>query len=102
MDHIISTGLYHPMINMMYKYYNIHSIWLAMILLTLSTYAMGKLETSGAVVMIFLLLTAATKATFIIRDYMELRGVSFLWRVIMYGWLTTVCIAIAISYFISL
>lgn len=102
MDHIISTGVYHPMITLVNKYYNIHSLWIALLLLTLITYAMGKLGFSGAVVMLFLLLTAATKAMFIIRDFMGLRGVSLLWRVLMYGWLQVVCIAIAITYIISL
>lgn len=73
-----------------------------MLLMTLTTYAIGKLGYSGAVVMLFLLSTAAIKAGFIIRDFMELRGVSLLWRVIMYGWLLTVCTAIAITYIISL
>lgn len=73
-----------------------------MLLLTLTTYAIGKLGYSGALVMLFLLSTAAIKAGFIIRDFMELRGVSLLWRVIMYGWLLTVCTAIAITYIISL
>ena len=84
------------------KYYNIHSIWLAMLFLTLVTYTMGRLDYSGALVMLFLLSTAAIKATFIIREYMELRGVSLLWRVIMYGWLTVVCVTIGIAYIISL
>ena len=86
----------------MKAYYNIHTIWLAMMLLTLTTYAMAKLGYSGVVVMLFLLSTAAIKATLIIRDYMGLRGVSLLWRVIMYGWLLVVTIAIAIAYLISL
>ncbi len=73
-----------------------------MLLLTLTTYAIGKLGYSGAFVMLFLLLTAAVKAGLIIRDFMELRGVSLLWRIIMYGWLLTVCAAIAIAYIISL
>ena len=84
------------------KLYNIHNIWLAMMVLTLTTYAIGKLGYSGATVMLFLLLTAAVKAGMIIRDFMELRGVSLLWRLIMYGWLLVVCIAIAIAYIISL
>lgn len=84
------------------KLYNIHSIWLLMMLLTLTTYAIGKLGYSGALVMLFLLSTATVKAGLIIRDFMELRGVSLLWRVIMYGWLLTVCAAIAIAYIISL
>ncbi len=82
--------------------YNIHTIWLAMLLLTLTTYAIGKLGYSGALVMLFLLSTAAVKAGLIIREFMELRGVSLLWRIIMYGWLLTVCAAIAIAYIISL
>ena len=86
----------------MNKLYNIHSLWLAMLLLTLTTYAMAKLEYSGAAAMMFLLLTAAIKAGWIIRDYMELRGVSLLWRVIMYGWLLTVCATIATAYLISI
>ncbi len=73
-----------------------------MLLLTLTTYAIGKLGYSGAVVMLFLLSTAAVKSGLIIRDFMELRGVSLLWRIIMYGWLLTVCAAIAIAYIISL
>lgn len=86
----------------MNKLYNVHNIWLLMLLLTLTTYAIGKLGYSGAAVMLFLLLTAAVKAGLIIRDFMELRGVSLLWRVIMYGWLLSVCLAIAIAYIISL
>jgi len=84
------------------KHYNIHNIWLTMMVLTLTTYAIGKLGYSGAAIMLFLLLTAAVKAGMIIRDFMELRGVSLLWRVIMYGWLLVVCATIAISYIISL
>lgn len=86
----------------MSKLYNVHTIWIAMLLLTLSAYVMGKLEYSGTEVMLVLLLTAAIKATFIIRDFMELRGVSLVWRIIMYGWLWVVCIAISITYIISL
>ena len=84
------------------KYYNIHTIWLTMVTLTLFTYALGKLGFSGIFVVLVLLLTAVIKGTFIIRDYMELHGVSLLWRVIMYGWLWGVTSAIAIIYLISL
>ena len=86
----------------MKAYYNIHTIWLLMMLLTLSTYAMGELGFSGVVAVLILLSTAAIKGVFIIRDFMELKGVSLLWRVIMYGWLGTVCLAIAITYYISI
>ena len=69
-----------------------------MIVLTISTYAMGKFGYSGLGIVLFLLLTAVIKGTVIIRDFMELKGVSFLWRAIMYGWLWIVTIAIAITY----
>ncbi len=86
----------------MNKAYNIHTIWLTMMVLTLTTYAIGKLEYSGMAVMLFLLATATVKAGMIIREFMGLRGVSLLWRVIMYGWLLVVCVAIAIAYIVSL
>jgi len=73
-----------------------------MMVLTISTYSIGKLGYGGAIAMLLLLLTAVIKSVFIIRDFMELRGVSLLWRVIMYGWLGITCSAIAISYLISL
>ena len=73
-----------------------------MVLLTLSTYAIGKLGFNGAPAVLLLLLTAVIKGVFIIRDFMELRGVSLIWRIIMYGWLGITCSAIAISYLISL
>ena len=73
-----------------------------MLLLTVTAYVLGKFGYDGVAVMLFLLSTAAIKAVFIIRDFMELRGVSLLWRVIMYGWLLSVCLAIAIAYIISL
>ena len=73
-----------------------------MMLLTLSTYAMGKLNFSGTGVVLFLLLTAVIKGVFIIRDFMELKGVSLLWRTIMYGWLWTVCLSISVTYIFSI
>ena len=84
------------------KIYNIHTIWLVMMFLTLTTYAMGKFGFGGLPVVLFLLTTATVKAILIIRDYMDLRGVSLLWRVIMYGWLYVVSSSIVITYIISL
>ena len=69
-----------------------------MLLLTISTYAFGKLGVSGLVAVLFLLATAAIKGFIIIHDFMELRGVSMIWQVIMYGWLSVICLAIAITY----
>ena len=86
----------------MTQIYNARNVWLVLVLLTVSTYLLGKLEFSGTLVAFTLLLTAAIKATLIMRDFMGLRGVSILWRSIMYGWLLIVCSGIAISYIISL
>jgi len=88
--------------DMINKYYNVHTLWLIMLLLTMTTYVTGKLGYSGVAAVGFLLLTAAVKATFIIRDFMGLRGVSLIWRVIMYGWLVVVITSIAVTYLISL
>ena len=85
----------------MKRFYNVHTIWLAMIVLTLFTYGMGKIGQEGILVVFVLLLTVVIKGSLIIYDFMELKGVSLLWRVIMFGWLTTVCLAIAICYLIS-
>jgi hypothetical protein len=72
-----------------------------MMLLTLSSYFIGEQAYSGIGIVIFLLLTVMIKGCFIIRDFMELKGVSLLWRAIMYGWLLTVCFTIAICYILS-
>ena len=85
----------------MKSYFNVHTIWLLMMLLTLSTYTVGELNYGGGIAVLLLLLTAVIKGSFIIRDFMELKDVSLLWRIIMYGWLWTVCFVIAITYFIS-
>ena len=83
------------------KHSNIHSIWLVMILLTVLSYGFGKLGFSGITTMLILLFTAVIKGTLIISDFMELRDVSLMWRVIMYGWLWGVTAAIAIIYLVS-
>jgi hypothetical protein len=86
----------------MKNYYNIHSIWIALLLLTIFTYSVGTLGFSGLVVVSILLLTSVIKSVFIIRDFMELKGVSLLWRALMYGWLWSVILTIAVTYVISL
>lgn len=82
----------------MNKLHSVTTLWLLMMVLTISTYMVGAFGYSGTKVVMFLLLTILIKGTIIIRDFMELRGVSLLWRVIMYGWLGIVTLGIAISY----
>ncbi len=86
----------------MNKIYNIHTIWLLMLLLTMSSYFIGERGYGGILAVVFLLLAALIKGGLIIREFMALKGVSLLWRVIMYGWLYLVCFAIAVCYFMSL
>ena len=73
-----------------------------MLLLTLLTYFMGKMAFGGVITVLIVLVTAMIKATIIIRDFMALRDVSLIWRIMMYGWLWGICLAISISYLISL
>lgn len=81
---------------------NIHGLWALMIILTISTYGIGKLGYGGTYVVMFLLLTAVIKSSIIIGDFMEVRGVSLPWRIIMYGWLWVVTITIAVTYMIGI
>jgi cytochrome c oxidase subunit IV len=88
--------------HVMKSYYNIHLIWLLMMLLTVSTYFIGALGYSGVIITLFLLATAVIKGGLIIRDFMELKGVALAWQIIMYGWLLVVCLAISVTYIIGI
>ena len=83
-------------------YYNANAIWISLLLLTASTYFMGELGYSGATAMLIILIIAAMKGGLIMRNFMGLKSVSLLWRNIMYGWLSIVCVTIAITYIVSL
>lgn len=83
-------------------YYNTSLIWAVLILLTLFSYFIGEVQPGGVIAMLLVLVAAAVKAVLIMRDFMELRGVSFLWRAIMYGWLLVVCTGIGMAYLISI
>ena len=82
--------------------YNTSLIWAVLVLLTLFSYFIGEIQSGGVIAMLLVLIVAAVKAVLIMRDFMELRGVSFLWRAIMYGWLLIVCTGIGIAYLISI
>ena len=83
-------------------YYNTSLIWAVLVLLTLFSYFIGEVHPGGVIAMLLVLIAAAVKAVLIMRDFMELRGVSFLWRAIMYGWLLVVCTGIGGAYLISI
>lgn len=83
------------------KIYNIHTVWLALVVLTVVTYGLSFTDATGTAIMLILMVVAFTKGVMIIRDYMGLKGVSLLWKIIMYGWLTIVCLAIVVAYLVS-
>ena len=85
----------------MNKFYNIHTIWVILILLTLMTYGLSHINASSTAIMFVLMITAFVKGAMIIRDFMELKDVSLIWKLIMYGWLTIVCLSITTAYIIS-
>jgi len=85
----------------MNKLYNIHTVWLMLVLLTLITYGLSFIDANGTVIMLVLMIVVFCKGVMIIRDYMGLKGVSLLWKVIMYGWLTVVILAIVVAYLVS-
>jgi len=82
----------------MNKLYNIHTVWLMLVLLTLITYGLSFIDANGTVIMLVLMIVAFCKGVMIIRDFMELKGVSLLWKLIMYGWITVVSLAIVVAY----
>ncbi|MBV1915756.1 MAG: cytochrome C oxidase subunit IV family protein [Pseudomonadales bacterium] len=88
--------------NPMKYWHNSNVIWVAMMLLTLFSYFIGEVGSGGLIAMLVVLIAAAVKSVLIIREFMELRGVSFLWRAIMYGWLLVVCTGIGVAYLIGI
>jgi len=88
--------------SLLQKQLTAHQLWLGLMLLTLSTYSLGKFGFNGVWAMLFLIFIAVFKALIIMRDFMQLRNVSTLWQKIMFGWLAFVCGAISLSYILSI
>ncbi|MDO8892133.1 MAG: cytochrome C oxidase subunit IV family protein [Sulfurimicrobium sp.] len=77
-------------------------IWLALIILTCITYAIGETGWSGTAVMLTVLGTAVIKVEMVASYFMGLRRTRWLWRGIVLGWLILVSGLITIAYFKSL
>lgn len=73
-------------------------VWIALILLTLVTYALGKMGFSGRGLITFLLFSIFLKGHWIIAEYMGLRQVARKWRWLVHGWLIVVISFIAVAY----
>jgi hypothetical protein len=85
----------------MNRFYNVHTVWLAMMTITVIIYVMAEMRDVTQLVMGIIFLTTLLKGSFIVREFMELKGVAFIWRVLMYGWLWSTCLVIATTYVIS-
>jgi cytochrome c oxidase subunit IV len=85
----------------MKKILNVHTIWVILVMLTLSTYLFGHFHSTGNLIVFMIVLIAIIKSIFIMREFMGLKGVSLLWKMIMYGWLMVVSSAILIAYAVS-
>ena len=79
-----------------------HTVWVLLMLLTIFAYGLGKVGFSGIFAMLLLLLSAFIKSYYVMADFMELRDVSLIWRVIMFGWLWVVCLGIGLSFLLGM
>lgn len=73
-------------------------IWLALVLLTLLTFAIGEEVNAGKAVMMSVLLISLLKGQLIANYFMGLRHVSWLWRGIILGYFVIVGGMIAVAY----
>lgn len=73
-------------------------VWLVLMLLTMTTYAIGEADAGGTAIMLIVLGIAVLKVQMVANYFMELRHTRWLWRGIVLGWLVTVTGLIAIAY----
>jgi hypothetical protein len=73
-------------------------VWLLLIVLTLLTWWIGYSGFSQQWVVPALLGSVFIKGHFLIADFMALRKVALLWRLLMHGWLLSVLGLIFIAY----
>lgn len=77
-------------------------VWLALIVLTLVTLAIGKAGLAGKQVMLGLLLIALIKGRMVSNHFMGLKEVDFLWRAIVLLYFLLVGGLIAVAYLAGL
>jgi len=73
-------------------------VWLALVVLTLLTYAVGKAGLGGAAVIAGILLSVAVKGQMVADVFMGLRGVRSPWRWMVTGWLFVVLALIGLAF----
>jgi len=78
--------------------YRALQVWLALVVLTLVTYAAGRAGLGGRLVISGLLLSVVIKGQMIADVFMGLRGVRNPWRWIVTGWLLIVVSLIGVAF----
>ncbi len=78
-----------------------YRVWLALVLLTLLTYAAGRAGLGGRLVIAGLLLSVLIKGQLIADVFMGLRGVRNPWRWIVTGWLVSVVTLIGVAFILG-
>ncbi|MFH1493263.1 MAG: cytochrome C oxidase subunit IV family protein [Pseudomonadota bacterium] len=76
-------------------------IWLALMILTCTTFAIGETGWSGTAVMLTVLGTAVIKVEMVANYFMGLRRTRWLWRGLVLGWLILVSGLITIAYLMT-
>jgi len=77
-------------------------VWLALVLLTLVTYAIGKLGYGGISVVAMLLLSVTIKGQLVINYFMALAWVQSRWKWVVTVWLVSVVLLIGLAYWVSM
>lgn len=77
-------------------------IWLGLLALTATTYAIGKSDLGGTQIVLLVLIITFIKGEMVAGYFMGLRKTSLMWRAIMASWLVIVGSGIAIAYLMGL
>lgn len=77
-------------------------VWLALVLLTLVTYAVGKLGYGGMSIVAMLLLSVSIKGQLVIDYFMGLAQVRSRWKWVVTVWLLSVVLLIGLAYWTSM
>jgi len=77
-------------------------VWLVLVLLTLVTYAVGKLGYGGISVLAMLLLSVSIKGQLVIDFFMGLVQVQSRWKWLVTAWLVSIVLLIGLAYWTSM
>ena len=73
-------------------------VWLALVVLTLLTYAVGRAGLGGMLVIGGVLFSVAIKGQMVADVFMGLKGVRSPWRWIVIGWLLFVLLLVGVAF----